>query len=282
MREAGIRGEERLKKKLQELRLPIPYTILYDVQLADGDWKVQIDCLLITDRVCIILEAKNISGHLYFIEDTDQFYRINEKGERKDFSNPHFQVLKHIRFMEYWFLKHNVPMPVTGAAFLTAKHSSIVSKPPTYRVFKLETAIERINEMITFFSNHLLSPTDVSDLSDTLLRIQQNFILSPLCEVYDIPSSDIETGVICPSCGQLPMDWNRTWICQFCKALCNNAHLSTLEEYFSLIKSTITNKEFRNFCHVKSIYAASRILNNGFLHAHENKKKRYYTLRQSK
>lgn len=281
LREAGVRGEERLAKKLRELRMQFPYIVLRDVNLADGDWMVQIDCLLITDRVCLVLEAKNISGKLHFDETTDEFYRINENGQMNFFPNPHYQVLKHIRFMEHWFEKHNIPLPVSGAAFMTAKNSSIINKPPSYRVYKLETAIERIVEQIRAFPTPILSSTDLTHIKETILYIQSHYSLPPLCDVYGIPHYEIERGVICPSCGQLPMEWQQVWICPFCKSRSKNAHIPAIEDYMNIIKSTITNKEFREFCHVPSVFTASRLLKNSLLNTHEVKKKRYYTLKES-
>ena len=60
--DAGVRGENRLVERLRELRLHGKFCIFSDVCLELDDWKVQIDCLLVTDRCCIVLESKNISG----------------------------------------------------------------------------------------------------------------------------------------------------------------------------------------------------------------------------
>ena len=98
-REAGVRGEDRLAGRLNELRLEGEFRIFSDVCLELDDWKVQIDCLVVTDRCCIVLESKNISGRLYFDEDRDEFYK-EENGTETPISNPYFQLMRHIRFMK--------------------------------------------------------------------------------------------------------------------------------------------------------------------------------------
>ena len=64
--EAGVRGEDRILQKLHELRMPGPFKVYSDIRLHLGEWKVQIDCLVLTDRCCIVIESKNMSGDLYF------------------------------------------------------------------------------------------------------------------------------------------------------------------------------------------------------------------------
>lgn len=260
LREAGVLGEERMKRKLVELRLQIPYVLLHDVKLADGEWKTQIDFLLITDRVCLVLEAKNISGDLHLDEKTEEFYRYDKEGNIQYFPNPHYQVLKNIRFMENWFLRHNIPLPVTGAAFMTAKNSRLITKPSAYRVYKLETIIEKITAMLSHFSTPLLSSSDISHLNETFAFIQEHYEPPPLCTYYKLHPNEIVTGVICPACGQLPMEWKMIWSCPYCRFKSREAHQPAVKDYLSIVKPTITNKEYRQFCHVPSVYTASRML----------------------
>ena len=62
LKEAGIRGEERLLQKLSTLEHK--FMILPNVCLELGEEKVQIDCLLFNRNCAIVLESKNISGDL--------------------------------------------------------------------------------------------------------------------------------------------------------------------------------------------------------------------------
>lgn len=127
--DAGVRGEDRLVARLNELRLHGEFRVFSDVCLVLEDWKVQIDCLVVTDRCCIILESKNISGNLYFNDELDEFYK-EENGVESPISNPYFQLMRHIRFMKEFLRKTHPLMKVTGAVIMTAKSHRIMQKLP--------------------------------------------------------------------------------------------------------------------------------------------------------
>lgn len=103
------------------------------------------------------------------------------------------------------------------------------------------------------------------------------FVYPPLCEHYRIPVSEVRIGVECPSCGVLGMRrTGKTWTCPSCNKRDRNAHKKAVDDYFSLINSEIRNKDFRSFCMVDSIYAASRMLNSMNLKVHKAGGRTYY------
>ena len=275
--EAGVRGEERLVDRLKELRLPGEFRVFSDVCLELDDWKVQIDCLVVTDRCCIVLESKNISGRLYFNEELDEFYK-EENGTETPISNPYFQLMRHIRFMKE-FLRNTLPqMKVTGAAIMTAKSCRIMQKPTHYPIYKLESMIERVTQMYNSFAGTSFSGEELEVIEKLLQENRSPFVYLPLCEHYRIPPSEIRLGVECPGCGVLGMQrTGKTWICQSCNTRDRNAHKKAVNEYFSLIDDKITNRDFRKFCMVESIYAASRMLGNMDLKMHKAGGRTYYT-----
>lgn len=144
--DAGVRGEDRLVERLRELRLHGKFRVFSDVCLELDDWKVQIDCLLVTDRCCIVLESKNISGRLYFNEELDEFYK-DENGTETPISNPYFQLMRNIRFMKELLRKTHPQMKVTGAVIMTAKSCRIMKKPTHYPIYKLESMVERVTQI---------------------------------------------------------------------------------------------------------------------------------------
>ncbi|MEI4769583.1 nuclease-related domain-containing protein [Psychrobacillus sp. FJAT-51614] len=276
--ESGIRGENRLIEKLEELRLPGAFYILSNVQLQLGEWRVQIDCLLITDRCCIVLESKNMNDDLYFEENSDEFYKISRDGSEITYPNPYFQLMKHIRFMKA-FLENYVPeLKVTGAVVMTAKSSRIRQKPPHYPIFKLESIIEKILYMYNQSSSPQLSVHQIKHIEKMIRKKQSIYRYPPLCQYYRISPNDLILGVECPNCGELGMKrLQRTWNCPICKKNDRNAHHMTVQEYFWLINTTITNKEFRHFCKLDSVYSASRMLTDLNLTVHKGGAWRYYS-----
>lgn len=277
--ESGVRGENRLLQKLNELRLPGSYRILSDVRLESGEWKVQIDCLVITDRCCIVLESKNISDDLYFDEHSEEFYKIDKLGRETTYRNPYYQLMKHIRFMKEFFRLTDFPeMTVTGSVVITAKSSRIRQKPSHYPIFKLESIIEKILQMYEFPSTVRLTNEQLESIEQLIWNQHTTFITRPLCEIYHISPNELSKGVECPNCGTLGMQrTGKTWTCSICNQKSRDAHKIAVQEYFWLVSKKMNNKDFRIFCQVDSVYAASRMLNSMDIEIHRAGPRTFYT-----
>jgi ribosomal protein L37AE/L43A len=260
--EAGVRGEDRVLLKLHELRMPGPFKVYSDIRLHLGEWKVQIDCL-------------------YFESDSEEFYKVDQKGEEIPYPNPYYQLMRHIRFMKEFLHQINPEMKVTGSVFMTAKSCRIRKKPAKYPIFKLESIIEKVMQMYHNSPPLALLESQLVEIEQIIMSKQSTFTYAPLCERYQISPIELKTGVECPGCGALGMKRvATTWTCLCCKQNHRYAHISTVNEYFWLIKKEITNREFRKFCGLESIYSASRMLSKMDLAAHGNGSGRYYTRRK--
>ncbi|MFF2752152.1 nuclease-related domain-containing protein [Psychrobacillus sp. NPDC058041] len=278
---AGERGENRLVQKLAELRLAGPVKIFPNVSLAIGEWKVQIDCLIVTDRCFIVLESKNYSGDLYVDLETEEFYKITEEGIEISLPNPYFQLMKHIRFIKDYFGKDVPNLKVTGAVLMTAKSGRIRRKPPHYPFYKLESVNEKVIHMYNHSNSLQLSTEQLQTIEQIIQTEQTPFTYPPLCEHYHISPKVLIPGVECPHCGVLGMKrFTTTWTCLACKKNDRYAHISAVNDYFSLIKMEITNKEFRKFCGLESIYSASRMLNSMNLESYGSGPARYFAQRK--
>ena len=274
--DAGVRGEETVFQRLRELRLAGEFRVFPDVFLVLDDWKVQIDCLVVTARCFIVLESKNISGRLYFNEELDEFYK-EENGTETPISNPYFQLMRHIRFMKE-YLPNTLPqMKVTGAVIMTAKSCRIMQKPTHYPIYKLESMVERVTQIYNSSGVVSYSVQELEVVEKLLLENRSTFEYPPLCEYYRINTSEIRLGVECPGCGVLGMRRvNTTWRCMACGKNNRYAHKSAVRDYFRIVNRKITNKEFRRFCMIDSKYAASRMLNSMDLIAYGSGPSRYF------
>lgn len=282
--ESGARGEIRLLQKLNELRLPGPLRTFSDVVLHLDEWKVQIDCLVVTDRCCIVLESKNISNDLYFEEQSEEFYKVDKNGNEIAYRNPYYQLMKHIRFMKEFFQLSGFPeMKVTGAVVLTAKSCRIRRKPSHYPIYKLESIIEKIFHMYEHPSSLRLTTEELHSIEQTIWQKQTYFTDRPLCERYHISPNELIRGVECPNCMAIGMKrTGKTWTCTVCNKKSRDAHKNTVQEYFWLVKKEIRNKDFRIFCQVDSVYAASRLLNSMDLIVHKAGPRTFYTEKRNR
>ena len=66
------------------------------------------------------------------------------------------------------------------------------------------------------------------------------------------------------------------WTCPHCKEKSKTAHIKAIEDYFLLIKPSITNSELRHFLQIDSIKSANNILKSLNLPYTGNRKGRVY------
>lgn len=281
--EAGKRGENRLVQKLGELRFEGIVKIFPNVSLSIGEWKVQIDCLVLTDRCFIVLESKNYSGDLFVNLETEDFYKITEDGEEISLPNPYFQLMKHIRFLKDYFGKVVPNLKVTGAVLMTSKSCRIRRKPAHYPFYKLESTNEKVIQMYNHYNSLHLSTKQLLTIEQMIQTEQTPFTYPPLCEHYHISPKFLIPGVECPYCGVLGMKrTGKTWTCTTCEKKSRDAHQKTGEEFFWLINKEMTNKEFRNFCQLESVFAASRMLSKMQLQMHKAGSRTFYTQKRDR
>lgn len=281
--EAGTRGENRLVQKLGELQLPGPMKLFSNVSLSINEWKVQIDCLLVTDRCFIVLESKNFSGDLYVDSETEEFYKVTRDGEEISLPNPYFQLMKHIRFIKNYFGGNFPNLKVTGAVIMTAKSCRIRQKSEHYPFYKLDSMNEKIIHMYNHPNSLQLSTKQLQTIEQMIQTEQTPFTYPPLCEHYRISPKDLISGVECPNCGVLGMKrTGKTWTCLACNRKSRDAHKNTVQQYFLLVNKKIKNKDFRVFCKIDSIYSASRMLNSMDLQVHKAGSQTFYTQKKEK
>ncbi|PGM59167.1 nuclease-related domain-containing protein [Bacillus sp. AFS053548] len=103
---AGYQGEKSLDYHLSFFPKERSF-ILHDVRLVD-DFKhfFQIDTIIITPRVLIIIEVKNLIGTLYFDQNFNQLIRSID-GKEGSFTNPIVHVDRQKRQLTQWLRKHN-------------------------------------------------------------------------------------------------------------------------------------------------------------------------------
>ncbi|XKE93958.1 NERD domain-containing protein [Metaplanococcus flavidus] len=274
---AGERGEGKLQKKFKEFHLDENYTALWDIGLEQGEWKTQFDGLVLTEKGVVILDSKNVSEDLHFNEKTGEFIRMNSKGERLILDNPAFQLNKNIRFLRQWFQNRKLDVPVKGLVVYTAANCIFHSKPTGALLCKTYQMNDYLYKVLRSFPQDS-APLKVNKIKRLLEANHKTFKRKPLCERYDIDYGDLQKGVYCVSCkGYQVARVKRNWLCLRCGAKNSAAHHFALQEYFSFVDDSVTNKEFREFCLLESADIAKRILTQyDFTVTGDNKGRRYH------
>lgn len=258
---AGKRGEERLARKMVEFNPDENHRFLRNISLSLGEWRVQMDGILLTERGAIIIESKNISGQLYFDNQTGEFARTDEAGIRTIMEDPTSQLNKNIRFLTKFFKLHKIQLPIKGIVVFTSKQCEFMSKPQSGVMCKTYQLIDYLFNILHSFPKMDTRP-NLSKIDKLLQKNQSPYKRIPLCQLYFIAPNELKPGIYCAACKSHRMIRKHRcgWKCELCQAVDPMALESTIQEYFSLVDIQLNNRQLRQFCNFGSPYMASRLL----------------------
>ena len=263
-RHAGYVGEKSLDYYYRELPQQ-KYMILHDLNLPDGDYNCQIDTLLVTSEYILAIDVKNMAGNLIFDTDNEQFIQINN-GNEKGYPYPIAQAERHQKYLQKLLAAHHFPpVPVKYLVVISNGYTSYtVTGKNAHKVkpsvCKADVFLNKITLLEKQFSKPLLTAKDLRKFCRLLIKMN-TIPTSYILKNYAIQSSDLKTGVYCPSSPDHTLIRKKqNWYCPSCDTFSKDAHIDALRDYFLLFGPTITNKQFREFAHIKSRDVAKRIL----------------------
>ncbi|MDR7000573.1 nuclease-related domain-containing protein [Neobacillus niacini] len=279
-RQAGYEGEQSLDFYYRELPKQ-KYLIFHDLNLPDGDYNCQIDTLLLTGEFILIIDVKNMAGKLVFDTDNEQFIQIKNE-EEKGYSYPIAQAERHQKYIKKLLAaNHFPPVPVVYLVVISNSYASYVltgknSYKIKSKVCKGDVMLKRIHDLECMYATPSLAAKDLRKLSRLFLKMNTP-PTGYLLQKFGIQRSDLLTGVQCPYCKYLPLIRKKQkWCCPKCQHYSLDAHIDALRDYFLLVDTKITNREFRRFVHIDSIDLAGRLLRSSNLHFSGTKRNRFY------
>jgi hypothetical protein len=275
---AGYRGEQSLDYYLNFLPED-RYYIYHDLHLANGHLPFQMDTLILSPNFALILEVKNFFGTINFEPTFNQLIRtVDDKEE--GFPNPLAQVRRQrFQLMNWMDDQRFNKIPIEYLVIIS--NPSTIIKPPnrstdiSRRILHSPNLLDKINDLEKIYSDEKISAKELRKLNRLLLKNHT----PPKPQYFQVPRNEIMTGVQCPNCSLFAMErYKRNWHCPHCSHQSKDAHIQAIEDYFLLISPTITNKEFREFLHLPSRHAASKMLSSMNLpFKGENKGRIYYS-----
>lgn len=257
---AGYRGEQALDYYLSFLP-DDDYYIFQHIRLKYEKWTFQIDFLLLTAKFALIIEVKNMRGSLKFERNFGQLIQTHNEKE-KSYEDPTEQVERQSRLLRKWLKKyfpHFLPVNYLVAmsnpnAILKTDSAEIPKK--VCKPFKLIRKIEEIEK------SHPTERIDIKSIKKLCKLLLKHHTPKEydILQEYNISWKDIITGVCCPECKSLPMEYRRgKWYCKKCGHHSKDAHIATLNVYFYLYPS-ITITQFKEFFHLPSKNIAQKLL----------------------
>lgn len=272
---AGYKGELQVDYQLSHIPEE-DYHIFYDLRLLGRQSFFQIDTLLISKKLIITLEIKNMSGTLLFDQNFHQLIRLRD-GEEERFADPLSQIYRHKKELEYWLGKNRLPsLPITSLVVISSPYTIIKSTGSTKAIIPKEYLLQKIPQIEYSYQKEILSEKEFRKMSRHFIR-QHTPNLESILTRFDTKPIELYKGVHCTSCNFLPMQKTYgSWFCPSCKTYSKAAHLQSLEDYFFLFGQSMTNTEAKEFLRIKKSYTVTRILQN--LHLPYDKKHRSYQL----
>lgn len=278
----GYRGEQSLDYHLSFLPNK-EYIILHDLRLSNGTFFFQIDTLIITPQVIIILEIKNLSGTLFFDRDTKQLIQTNHEGKEKGYPDPLIQVMKQRMQLQQWINQNlSINPPIEHFVVISDPSSILKTNPGNHLIFKriCHSAVI-VNFILDLKNKHMevvLTSKSIKKLTNLLIKHNVPLHVDIL-QNFGIPKEDIITGALCSSCSLTVLQYKQcNWSCPKCGGKFKDAHINATHDYFLLINPTITNQKLREFLHISSRSVSLRILNSMNLSYYGDGKGRLYFL----
>lgn len=278
---AGYKGERSLDFPLGFLEQK-NFNILHDLRLKDQSRFFQLDTLLITRKMCLIIEVKNIAGTIYFDPIFKQLIRTKD-GEETAFPYPITQLERQELQLKEWFQKNRLQeIPIFSLVVIsnpqTIIRTSTENLKLNHKVIHRDYLPAKINQIENSIEVQFLQEKELKKLSKLLLKYH-NEADFPILAQFNITKDEIVKGVSCLNCKLKPMvRVNGNWYCPHCKSKSKEAHIQALKDYQFLIGSTITNSELRDFLQIHSSDVAKRLLQSMNLISTGNNKNRVYTL----
>ncbi|WAA12088.1 nuclease-related domain-containing protein [Fervidibacillus halotolerans] len=244
----GQQGEKEVFYQLQFLPEKHFY-LFHNLRLIENERVFQIDILVLHPNFITIIEVKHFKGNISF-NDIGQL--VHESGEVYD--HPINQVEKHKLQFQNWLTYNNFPIPpIETFVVLGPATKFLPNNTYTKHIQKLvptSTILPTILELAQRYKKPIFRKNQIDQLCTTVQSahtpLQKNVLTN-----FQIQSEDLIQGVLCPICATTVMDRiHGKWFCSACEIKEEKCHIHAFNDYYCLIKETITIKEAKQFLNI--------------------------------
>lgn len=270
---AGYRGETELDYHLQFLPEK-DFLIFQDLRLPIQDHFFQLDTLVLTPAYALIIESKNIYGHLYFDPVSKQVIRTFH-GKKEGFPDPLLQTKRQQIHLQKWMSIK--PYPVYQLISIGSPSTIVETCPGNESLFKHILHAEHIPDKILDLPSEskLLSAYQLGKISERLLQ-EHTPVELDILDRYQLSPSDLLQGIPCPQCPSHTLTRiYANWKCLQCQTKIKKAHVRVIKDHL-LLHGSITNEECCELLGLSSYHTATRLLKAMNLPFKGNTKGRVY------
>lgn len=271
--EAGDHGEQFIVRQLEKLSHWLDLKVLHNVAIQKP-MPMQLDVVIITPSEVIIVESKNIRGHIQLKMKPRQMVRVLDNGDRGIFNHPEIQLEEYVYNLSEFFNRHHVKVNVEGIVIFPFNNASIDYEDGQYPILVLRELANYLRQR-----NSKNPSVESRKIIQLLLHHHQPFSPFPLCHYYKIDPKYIKQGVICPNCQCDKMQREQfKWICPQCQHQDVKAHVQALHDYSLLISNQITNKDAQQFLCLSNRHHVKRMLQSTCVEKHGVTSKTMYQI----
>lgn len=207
--EYGIAGEGTIEFELKNSHIPM--YILHDIYLEDGGLSAQIDYIVVTKKLCFVIECKNLYGNID-INNTGSFVRTVEFGGKKNregLYSPITQNKRHIDLMKKISIKEknnkfrkalaenkfneiHRPLVVLSNP-KTILNAKFAKKEVKEQVIRADQLVNHIKQMNKLSKRKSLSDKEMKSIAQTYLDAHLDITkeYTKKYEAYTIKKSEI-------------------------------------------------------------------------------------------
>jgi hypothetical protein len=236
---------------------------------------LQIDTLILTKKYIAVLEIKNIRGKIYFQSNPEQLIREVD-GETTSFKCPEQQLKRHIKKLQFLLQTFKVNIPIKSLIVLAYSQTQVALPPKLTKIVMgcdISAELDNYNQL-----PDTISTVKFHQILNFLISHTHEFIPNPLTQYFSINTSLIRTGLFCPNCLIKMKGQSKCLRCKTPKTLMQK---QAIEDWFYLVKNTISNRECVYFLELKDKYAANYLLNKLDLRPVNDFKSRHYVLQRN-
>ncbi|MEK4564396.1 NERD domain-containing protein [Alkalihalobacillus sp. FSL R5-0424] len=266
-REIGFRGERAIDYYLDSLSSYQDINIIHDLRLKGVNGRFfQLDTLLLSPTVLIILEVKNLTGSIYLNPLTQQLIRTSSSSE-EILPYPLLQTQMQKNQLKEWLIYHQWPLfPIFDYVVISDPLTRIVTDSSNQHLMSTMIHSGRLPETIKKHLNKTTSPflnvQKYHELVSQLIHSNQE-VVPKVCEEYKIQTNELQRGLFCTHCSSFSVKRAYGfWKCIQCTKHIDSAPLQALSDYYLLIHPTLTNRDLRHFLNLTSPQLAYSILKN--------------------
>jgi hypothetical protein len=255
---SGYKGEKTLNYFLGLLP-ETNYHIFHGLRLPARNSFFQMDAHLLSSKLIILLESKNYSGTL-----TLEKHQLTQEfnNTKMIYDNPIAQVNRHKILLQYFFQKYQIPpIPIETVVVFTNSSAEVKIAPGYHeadkKICKASNLLKKIQELEKYYAKDIVDQKTIGKIKRLLLSKHTPF-KSDFLKTMGIEKCAILTGPRCSNCSFIPIEYQKNkWICPICQQISKECCLEAINDFFLLIKTTITNSELREFLHLPSRRTAS-------------------------